>query len=192
MKLETYEWTSTWQEKPEKSGRRILYIGDSISCGTRPQLNIAADGEFLFDGIGTSKALDNPYLFSEIALFAQQEAETEGVIFNNGLHGFHLSAAEYAHFYSDLLDKLSELFGENPIFLVLSTKLADAEKNRIVAERNDAVKKIAKEKKLEIIDLYDVSERNLSEQKEDGVHFTDKGYAAFADKILSELKRRLK
>ena len=35
-KLETWEWDNVWFEHPnDNEAKRVLYIGDSISCGTR-------------------------------------------------------------------------------------------------------------------------------------------------------------
>ena len=34
--LEMYEWDNTWWEQaPDTDRKRVLYIGDSISCGIR-------------------------------------------------------------------------------------------------------------------------------------------------------------
>ena len=85
--LETYEWDNTWLERiTEKNKKRVLYIGDSISCGIRRFATDAAGGEILFDGFGTSKAIDNPFYFDSIRLFAAQEGERSAVLFNNGLN----------------------------------------------------------------------------------------------------------
>ena len=65
LALEDLEWDNTWWEQaPDKSLPRVLYIGDSISCGTRRQATFAAESKILFDGFGSSKALDNPYFMS--------------------------------------------------------------------------------------------------------------------------------
>ncbi len=71
-RLETYEWDNVWWEQANtKDVPRILYIGGSISCGIRRIATEIADGEFFFDGFGTSKALDNPYFAESIRLFAK-------------------------------------------------------------------------------------------------------------------------
>ena len=71
--LETYEWDSTWIEYANKDDiNRVLYIGDSISCGTRNIATKMANGRYYFDGLGTSKAIDNPYFFDMISMFARR------------------------------------------------------------------------------------------------------------------------
>ena len=88
---ETYEWDNTWIEHADDSNRkRVLYIGDSISCGTRHIATNLTDCRILFDGFGTSKALDNPYFEDMLRLVAARESRRDAVLFNNGFHGFHL------------------------------------------------------------------------------------------------------
>ena len=111
--LETYEWDNTWIERTEKTdAKRVLYIGDSISCGTRTQANKLADGEILFDGFGTSKSLDNPFYFESLSIFTKQLPYRNAVIFNNGLHGWHLSEEAYEKLYIEFLEKLIKALEE--------------------------------------------------------------------------------
>ena len=108
--LETYEWDNTWIEQSNNiTSKRVLYIGDSISCGTRTFANRLSKGEILIDGYGTSKALDNPYFFDSLSIFAKLENKRDAVIFNNGLHGWHLGEEEYERLYKEFLDKLAEM-----------------------------------------------------------------------------------
>lgn len=190
LKLETYEWDRTWIEKSEDiNSKRVLYIGDSISCGTREALNAIKDNKILFDGFGTSKALDNPYYFPTLSLFAKQENHRNAVIFNNGLHGWHIKKQDYFKLYGEFLDKLIKEFPDTLIMLVLTTFVSnpDYQVDRVI-ERNIAVKQLAESKKLPVIDLYTVSEKNRNLQSGDGVHFTDDGYKLLADKVLCVLK----
>lgn len=183
--LEKYEWDRTWIEKSDEAGKRILYIGDSISCGTRGALNEIAPGGIFFDGFGTSKALDNPYFFPSLSLFAKQEEHIDAVLFNNGLHGWHISEEEYAKLYNEFLDKLASEFSSIPIIPVLTTFVTnpDYHNDRVII-RNNIVKELSKSKKLEILDFYSVSEENKHLQSSDGVHFSEEGYRLLAYKIL--------
>lgn len=190
MQLETYEWDKTWIEKTEDiSSKRVLYIGDSISCGIREALGSLPGREMLFDGFGTSKALDNPCYFPALSLFASQEHHRDAVIFNNGLHGWHIDEQRYSELYDEFLDKLLKEFSNTLIIPVLTTFVTDPDyRNERVIKRNIAVKKLAEAKKLPVIDLYAVSEKNRVLQSTDGVHFTDEGYKVLANKVLCALK----
>ena len=188
--LETFEWDNTWIEKSnETNAKRVLYIGDSISCGSRTFLNSVSGGKILFDGYGTSKALDNPYYFPSLSIFAGQEKYRNAVIFNNGLHGWHLDEEEYSRLYNEFLDKLINEFSDTLIIPVLTTFVTNQSyHNDRVIKRNAIVKELADSKKLPIVDLYTASEKNRHLQSADGVHFTELGYRVLANEVLRELK----
>lgn len=188
--LETYEWDNVWIEQTgNTNANRVLYIGDSISCGTRRIATSVSEDTYLFDGFGTSKALDNPFLFDAIHLFAQQLTKIETVIFNNGLHGWHLDdTTEYYNLYENAIKFLLKEFGGKKIFLVLTTSVADAEREVRVKARNDAVKKLAEKFNLPIIDLYSTAVEYASLRCDDGVHYSGIGYNKFATKILEIIK----
>ena len=89
--LEKYEWDNLWIESTdENESNRVLYIGDSISCGTRNIATMQTQKEILFDGFASSKAVDNPFLKESISLFISQLPKLEMILFNSGLHGWHL------------------------------------------------------------------------------------------------------
>lgn len=191
--LETYEWDSTWIEQSNNNtSKRVLYIGDSISCGTRTLANKISNGEILFDGFGTSKSLDNPYYFDSLLLFTKQVNNRDAVIFNNGLHGWHLSEDEYERLYEEFLDKLLNQFRDVPVIPVLTTFATNEmyHNNRVIV-RNEIVRKMATAKNLDIIDLYTVSEKNKNLLCDDGVHFVDDGYKLLAEEVLNILKKHI-
>ena len=140
LALEDLEWDNTWWEQaPDKSLPRVLYIGDSISCGTRRQATFAAESKILFDGFGSSKALDNPYFEDSLRLFAKQQGYRQAVLFNNGLHGWHLEdSGSYAEYYLKTLRFLKAEFKNTPVAVVLTTAVADPIRNDRVKERNKA------------------------------------------------------
>lgn len=185
---ETYEWDNTWIEHAHDSNRkRVLYIGDSISCGTRHIATNLTDCRILFDGFGTSKALDNPYFEGMLRLFAAQESRRDAVLFNNGLHGFHLDdKTEYRNDYDKMVQFLLSEFRNTPIFILLTTHVADEAQNKRVILRNLAATEVAKKYHLPTIDLYSVSAA-MPDQLTDGVHFTQSGYQALAQTILNAL-----
>lgn len=188
--LETYEWDNTWLERiTEKSKKRVLYIGDSISCGIRRFATDAARGEILFDGFGTSKAIDNPFYFDSIRLFAAQEGERSAVLFNNGLHGWHLSAKEYAQHYEKMILFLKSEFKDTPLYLLLSTPVRNnPERKEEIIKRNKEVIRLSKKYGIKTVDVFSFAEEIKELGKDDGVHFTDEGYEALAKSLLSEIK----
>lgn len=188
--LEKYEWDNVWIDTAtDLSRKRVLYIGDSISCGSRRKATLTTNESILFDGFGTSKAVDNPYFKDSVKLFAKQEVRRDAVIFNNGLHGFHLDdSTEYKKHYEEMVKFLLEEFAGTPLIIVLTTHVADENRNNRVLLRNKAATEIAEKYGLKIIDLYSVSLENEDLLRPDGVHFTDEGYQKLVDEILNGLK----
>jgi lysophospholipase L1-like esterase len=190
--LETWEW-DRWMinHTEDKQGKRLLYIGDSISCGIRG----VAKEEYgiYFDGYGTSKALDNPYFRPSLSLFAQQQGRRDVVLFNNGLHGWHLEdKTEYKEYLEDFVKYLMEEFKGTPIYIVLTTYYSNEKRvNRVVA-RNEVALVVAKKYNLPVIDLYTVSVNNKDLLSEDGVHFVDAGYEKLAQEILDKISEVFK
>lgn len=188
-RLETYEWDNTWLEQTGKTDTpRVLYIGDSISCGTRKLATERSQGRLLFDGFGTSKALDNPYLLDSIRLFAAQQGSRAAIIVNNGLHGWHIDdSEEYPVLYERLLRFLLTEFAGTPIFSVLTTSVRDGAREERVRARNAAVARVSAELSVPVIDLYSVAREFAELRSGDGVHYTREGYEKFADLIISEI-----
>ena len=189
-KLETYEWDNVWWEQTNRNYiSRVLYIGDSISCATRGMATSCSEGKILFDGFGTSKALDNPFLFDSIRMFAKQQKYRDVVLFNNGLHGWHLDDdAEYLYYYEQTVKFLLDEFKDTPIIIVLTTSVSDEVREQRVKRRNVVATKIANKYGLSIIDLYSVSAEFSQFRTNDGVHFNADGYRKFAEQIISDLK----
>lgn len=189
-KLETFEWDNVWIEHAEKDDiTRILYIGDSISVGTRHIATGLGLQKAYFDNFGTSKALDNPCFCDALRLFGVQEGYRHAVIFNNGLHGWHLDdEKEYPEYYEKMVLFLLDAFKGTPVFLVLTTHVRDEELNKRVVKRNCAVKAIAKKHCLPTIDFYTPSAENPDLISGDGVHFTEEGYHVLAKTALRELQ----
>ena len=185
-RYETYEWDNTWIDHPNDYGvKRVLYIGDSISCGIRKFATTAAGGKIVFDLFGTSKAIDNPFFKDALTVFTNQEERRDMIIINNGLHGFHLDdEKEYKEFYEDMIKFLLNEFDETPLVVVLTTYVAsDADRERVLV-RNKSALEVAEKYELPVIDLFSASENVKTFLKEDGIHFTDEGLCALADKVV--------
>ena len=185
--LETYEWDRTWIDHPyDTEAKRVLYVGDSISYGTRRVAAELAENTFRWDGFATSKAVDNPFLADALRLFRKQAPHGDVLLFNNGLHGWHLDdEKEYPQAYETILKFLLEEWRGTTVVPVLTTCLADGARNKRVRQRNEAVRRIAEQYRLPLLDLYSVSERHRALMLDDGVHFTPDGYEALAKEILS-------
>lgn len=192
-KLEDFEWDYLWWEHTEKEDAcRVLYVGDSISFGTYPRANTCAEGRILFHNLATSKAVDNPFLLELLRLYANQPGEYQAVLFNSGLHGWHLEdTTEYLENYEKVMQGLKEIFPKSQIVVLTSTRVADKERSVRVQKRNESVKKVADKLGLSIIDLHAISEQCSDLQSDDGVHFTEEGYVCFAKYIIEQIEKMI-
>ena len=187
---EIYVWDNVWWEQvPDNVRPRVLYIGDSISCGIRRYATWLSDEKILFDGFGTSKAVDNEYLAESIRFFGKQQKRRNIIIFNNGLHGFHLNdTEEYGNYYEKMVQFLMEEYPDTPLALVLTTSV-DSPRNARVIRRNETVQKIAEKYNLPVIDLYAPSVEYASLHSDDGIHFTDEANEKLAKIILESIHK---
>lgn len=182
---EKYEWSRFWyDEATEDALPRVLLIGDSITEGYRPAVNKYLRGIAHADSLAGSKAVDHPFYTEEIDFFARQFGFAYPVIhFNNGIHGVHLSAEDYAPLYEEKLLWLKERFPESKLILATSTAILvggkgmeiDEERNRVIIEKNKVVCRLAEKYGLEVNDLYASSLENPDWRGEDGYHFTPAG-----------------
>lgn len=188
--LERREWDRIWiEDTTEATEPRVLYIGDSISHGTYLNATKAAERKILFNNYATSKALDNPYFYPQLKMFIEQCERRDAIIFNNGLHGWHLSEQEYGELYLEFIKKLKADYPTLPIYLVLTTEInADVGNSERVLPRNEQAMKVAEELGLEVIDLYSVSVENAELRTSDGVHFTPEGYEVLAKAVVDAIK----
>lgn len=192
IRLEEYEWDNTWIEKTSnKDSLRVLYIGDSISCPTRKLATEESEEKILFDGVATSKAVDNPYLFETVKLFASQQSRRDIVVFNSGLHGPHLTNEEYSFHYESVIKLLLNEFKETPLILLLSTPQAKVDRDMRVVERNQEVIKLGGKYNLPVIDFYSIIKPYPELLNDDGIHLTHDGYVILAKKLASEATKLL-
>lgn len=189
FKLETYEWDNTWIDHANSPEfKRALYIGDSISCQIRSFATKKADGKIVFDLFGSSKSVDNPYFKEALKLFGNQQKQRDVILFNNGLHGWHLEPEDYKLYYEDMVKFLLNEFEDIPLILVLTTH-ADKQKERVL-QRNAKVREIAAKYNLPVMDLYSESEK-ITSLHTDGVHFSEEGSEILAGKIVEFLEENL-
>lgn len=190
---ERYEWDNVWIEYAiGHTGYHVLYIGDSISCQTRRIATAQTEERILFDGFGTSKGIDNPYFKNAIDVFAKQLPATDLVIFNNGLHGYHLNdTEEYGFYYEEMVRFLMERFQNVPLYIALTTCVRNEDEMKRMIQRNKTASEIADRHQIPVIDLFTITAENKHLLKEDGVHFLPEGYELVASTIIDAISGAL-
>lgn len=199
QKLETYEWDNIWwNNAPDKEKRRVLIIGDSITCGYRDDVNELLGGEIYIDGYASSKAVDNPFLIPAIDLMIAQ-SNCFMILFNSGLHGFHLDEETYRINYIKIVNHLMEKYPEKKLTLMTSTPVRDEENRKLLSERterevvvrNKVVKEIAADKGLDIIDLFGVLINEDYRLWRDIVHLYPEGNDKLAAVVTEYIKKNM-
>lgn len=197
--LETYEWDNVWWEyAPDREKKRALIVGDSISCGYRDIVNKMLAGEIYVDGFGTSKALDNPFFEKSLDLMIAQSG-CQMILFNNGLHGFHLDGDAYKRLYMQFVGKLIAKYPEIKFVILLTTptltddlKQANEKRNAVVCVRNAAAREVAAKYGLDCIDLYELlADADVGLWK-DPFHLQAEGYEKLARAVADYIRKNLR
>lgn len=193
-KLEKIEWIDVWFDNAEDSENRIMIIGDSIARGYTPQIKKIVGEKYNLDRISTSRGLDNPDLFDEITHFLKNY-KYDKILFNNCLHGWHISDEDYELFYEKMLLLLFKLQPQAKLYIALGTSSSkrgepltdDEESNARIESRNAIALKLAKKYSLESVDLYTFSRGIKNLKTPDGTHFTDEGSEKLAEMVIDGL-----
>ncbi len=200
-KLETIEWCQLRWEQTNSKRPRVLLIGDSISVGYSGPVKQRLKGKMCVDLLATSKAIDNPAFLKETAYAL--EGYTHAVIhFNNGLHGWHVTNAEYKKDLAAYVKQLKKLAPQAKLIWASSTPVPsrrkgvklDKKRNAVVLARNAIAANIMEANGIAINDLYALMVddiENLSASK-GNVHYNQKGRdmqgEAVANAVLAALK----
>lgn len=198
-KNEYYEWDNLWWDNvPDRNVERVLIIGDSISCGYRRKTTKIADGKYFVDGLGTSKALDDPAFIPLVDYVLAQEDNLRIIQVNHGLHGWHLNdETEYKEYFIKLIEHLLEKRPDSKLVIALTTPTRNlnnleeyGEEIERVKARNKSALEIAEKFNLPVNDLYSVVINSPELYSKDGVHLNDEGYMLLAQQtheIISDL-----
>ena len=115
------------------------------------------------------------------------------VLFNNGLHGWHLDdETDYAKEYEKMICFLLKEFEGTPILLLLTTHVTNKERDVRVQVRNRIVCELAEKYSLPTIDLYTLTKEHEELIGNDGVHLTKEGYEILAGTLLSKVREFIK
>ena len=193
QKKETFEWITSWCDHTNNTDLpRVLLIGDSIVRSYEKLVRESLSDVCYVDYISTSYGLDNPIYKSVVGELAKN-ASYDLILFNFGLHASHINARSYASRYAKMVDLLAKCAPVMPITTTTvyknsSSKLDSAWKKRCAA-RNDAVWKIAEERKLAVCDLFSLcAEIPYEMRTADGYHFKPEGCQILAERVCASIR----
>lgn len=94
---EAIEWCDIWLPHANQASPRlpnVLLIGDSITRAYYPAVEKRLEGKAYVSRLATSAFVSDPMLLAEITLVLDNE-KFDVIQFNNGMHGWQHSEAEY-------------------------------------------------------------------------------------------------
>jgi len=190
MQREGTEWAILrWEQAPDTKLPRVLLVGDSIANGYASHVSGLLQGKAHVDLLATSKSVCDPALLLEVTL-ATHGYKHAVIHFNNGLHGWHLTDAQYEAGLRRLVAKLHELapqaklvWGSSTSAVTLPDKQIDPNMNPKVIRRNEIAARVMTELGVPIDDLY-AAIVDHCDWHSDTLHLNAQGYAALAESVV--------
>jgi len=196
---EAIEWCNIWI--PDANGTRlprVLLIGDSITGGYGPTVAESLKGKASVARLTTSKSIGDPALLAEVALVLGQY-RFDVVHFNNGLHGWGYSEAEYQKHFPELVATIRKHAPKARIIWATITPIRTpgnlgkvAEGTKRVKARNKIAEECVAKEAIPTNDLYGLVANHPEYYSQDGVHFNSQGIAVQAEQVTARILQSLK
>lgn len=195
---EEIEWLDVWVPGNTIHDRpRVLLVGDSITKGYYQSVEDRLRNKAIVCRLATSKSLGDPALLDEVRLVLGQ-AKFDVVHFNNGLHGWSYTEAEYAGALPDALAAIRKAAPDAKVIIATSTamrvggKLSQFEaRNGRVKLRNQSLSEFAAKEKLPLNDLFAAVAERPELYSNDGVHMNANGNRALGEQVASHILKTL-
>src|SRR6266436_4549112 len=122
---ESIEWCDIWiSHANETNLPRVLLIGDSITRAYYPEVEKRLAGKAFVARLATSRFVADPVLLREIAL-GLDETKFDVIHFNNGMHGWQHSEAEYRKAFPQFLETIQAHAPKAKLIWAATTQLRD-------------------------------------------------------------------
>lgn len=198
--LESIEWCDIWiSQANETNLPRVLLVGDSITRGYYPEVEKRLAGKAFVARLATSRFVADPVLLKEIALVLD-ESKFEVIHFNNGMHGWQHTEAEYRRAFPHFVDTIRAHAPQAKLVWATTTPLRDGKavtydtqteySDERVAARNAIAAEIVTARKIPIDDL-NSAVRGHPEYHSDNVHFNSQGVQIQAAQVSAQVGKLL-
>jgi hypothetical protein len=179
-RLEEIEWT--WEVRPVQVDSKlpnVLLVGDSITRNYYPEVRRQLDHVANVYLMATSTSVGDPRLSRQLAEFASMEAVRFNVVhFNNGMHGWAYSEADYRTAFPSFLAALRAMAsGASFIWATITPVKVDGvpgPTNARIDARNRIALTFIKDAGIALDDQHGLMTQHL-DQYEDTVHFKTAG-----------------
>ena len=192
---ENIEWLDVWMPRTNDTLLpRVLLIGNSITRAYNNGVEKRLEGKAYVARLATSKSIGDPALLQEIALILSYY-DFDVVHFNNGMHGWGYTEAEYAEAFPDFYRTIrrgaprAKLIWATTTPVRMGSEMQEfAPTTERVRERNRIAAAYLADKAVVINDLFGcVAEHPEYYAGGDGVHPVASGVEALADQVVETI-----
>jgi hypothetical protein len=197
---ESIEWCDIWiSHANETNLPRVLLIGDSIVRDYYPEVEKHLAGKAFVARLSTSRFVADPVLLKEIELVLG-ETKFDVIHFNNGMHGWQHSEAEYRKAFPKFFKTIRARAPQAKLIWATTTPLRDGKgvtydtkaeySDERIASRNAIAAEIVATQKIPTDDLNSAM-RDHPELHSDNVHFNNQGIQIQAAQVSAEIEKLL-
>jgi hypothetical protein len=195
---EKIEWCDVWIVDADKSDQpRVLLIGDSITRAYYPEVAKKLAGKASVSRFSTSSSVGDPALIKQIKTFLT-ENHFDVIHFNNGMHGWDYTEAEYQKYFPEFVTVIQEAAPKARLIWATTTPVR--KKNELtqldpktarVKARNEIAAVYVTGHSIPTDDLFRLVESHPDYYREDGVHFAAPGSTAEAAQVAAAVEKLL-
>src|ERR1035438_3547525 len=163
-RTEEIEWT--WETRPAVADSKlpnVLLLGDTITRNYYPEVQKELSGIANVYLMATSACVGDPRLLSQLAEFSTAAPVTFSVVhFNNGLHGWMYSEAEYREAFPSFLTELHAIAPNASLVWATTTpverNVEPGPSNARIDARNDIARTLIKSNGIAVDDQHELME----------------------------------
>ena len=197
---ESIEWCDIWiSHANETNLPRVLLIGDSIARDYYGEVEKRLAGKAFVARLATSRFVADPVLLKEIELVLNQE-KFDVIHFNNGMHGWQHSEAEYRKAFPKLIKTIRAHAPKAKLIWATTTPLRNGKdvtwdtkveySDERIAARNAIAAEVVGMRDIPTVDL-SAAVRGRPELHSDNVHFNGQGNQIFAALVSAAVEKLL-
>jgi len=197
---ERIEWCDIWITNAEQHDLpRVLLIGDSITRAYFGGVEKVLEGQANCARLTTSRCICDRVFFDELDMVLRQYS-FDVIHFNNGLHGWGYTEAQYREAFPKLLATLQRGNPNAKLIWTTTTPVRAGangnsplldEKTERVRERNRIARQIVGQTGPAVDDLFGLVIEHPEYYSSDGVHFNNEGKAIQAQQVAQSILAQL-
>lgn len=193
---EVIEWT--WEVRPPHPDSKlpnVLLVGDSITRNYYPEVQRQLAGVANVYLFASSASMGDLRLLNQLSQFAAMESVPFRVVhFNNGMHGWTYTEAEYKAAFPDYIAKICAIApGASLIWATTTSVKAESSPgptNSRIEERNRIAQTFVQGLGIPIDDQHGLMVQH-PDRYEDNVHFDEQGSAIQAKQVAQYIRTLL-